>query len=174
MAKVSLNKIAEKKTAASIEIMINNEPVTIVQYLSTAEKSKLVERITNDVFDASGFASPVRTTVYFDLELVKSYSNINITDKMMETPDKTYDLLVLNNIVQIVKDNIPSDELDCIMTLVYSTINHIENYNTSLVGMFRTITSDENGTARSLEEILQDLQNNNNLELVNKVMEKMG
>lgn len=174
MAKVSLNKLVEKKDIPSKNVNIGTETISVLQYLSTAEKAKLVERITNDVFDVSGFASPVRIAVYFDLELIKSYTNINITDKMMEVPDKTYDLLVLNNIIKIIKDNIPSDELDCIMTLVYNTINHVENYNTSLVGMFRTITSDENGTTRSLEEILQDLQNNDNLELVNKVMKKMG
>lgn len=173
MAKVSLNKLVEKKDIPSKNVNIGTETISVLQYLSTAEKAKLIERITNDVFDASGFASPIRTTVYFDLELIRAYTNINITDKMMETPDKTYDLLVLNDIVKIVKDNIPSEELDCIMTLIYSTINHVENYNTSLVGMFKMINEDYDGTKLSIENILKSLEPEK-IETLQQVLEKMG
>ena len=99
MAKVSLTKITPVKKLDKVIIKINDEDIEVIQYLPVAEKAELSERVVNAAIDPeNGILSTSRRDVYSVLEIVRTYTNINITDKMMEEAPKTYDLLVLNDV----------------------------------------------------------------------------
>jgi hypothetical protein len=110
MAKVSLNKITPIKKVDDITIDINGEKVIVKQYLPVDEKALFSERVLNNAMDPNiNFASEMRMMVYFSLELINTYTNINLTEKMFEEATKTYDLLVLNHILDAVIDAIPKE-----------------------------------------------------------------
>ena len=174
MAKISFSKLTPNKIVEPKTINIGEETVTILQYLSIDEKSKLIEQVLASVFDDSGFASPVRLDIYFILYLIKYYTNINITDKMIESANKTYDSIIINGIDKIIKENIPQEELNNLQSMVYQCVNHIENYNTSLVGMMKTITSDYSATKMNVEELMATLDQPEKIGFVKDVLDKIG
>ncbi len=174
MAKIAFSKLTPNKVVESKTIQIGEDMVTILQYLPIDEKAKLIEQVLASVFDDSGFASPVRLDIYFIVYLLKYYTNINITDKMIENANKTYDAIVINQLDKIIKNNIPQEEFDGLMTMVYQCVNHIENYNTSLVGMLKTITSDYNNTKLNVEELMNTLDQQDKIGFVKDVLDKMG
>ena len=174
MAKVSFNKITPIKSIDPKVININGETVSIIQYLSIGEKANLVERILNYAFDDTGFASPIRLETYFGLELVRCYTNISITDKMIENVIKTYDALELNGIIDTIIENIPIDEYDALWDLVNESISNVSKYNSSFVGMLRTAAADYQNTQINLDQMSGLLQDPEQLTLVKNILEKIG
>jgi len=81
MAKVSLIKIAPIKNGDIKEIEINGELVQVRQYLSISEKILLTERILDKAFDDTNRYSVFRLTIASDIEIIKAYTNFNITAK---------------------------------------------------------------------------------------------
>lgn len=174
MAKVSLNKVTPIKNIDPKVINISGEEITVIQYLPMADKITFVENILAEVFDSTGLSSPIRTEVHFYLNLIKTYTNISITDKMMENAAKTYDLLEMNHIVETVIENIPEDEFEALFDYVSDTIEHLETYNTSMVGMMKTITQDYHSTEIDMEKIMSDLSKAENSETLQAVLENLG
>lgn len=174
MAVISLNKLAVQKAVAPIDTEINGVVVTVKQYLPVSEKSKIIEQVLAAVIDNNGFASPVRQEIYSSLYIIKYYTNISITDKMIEAADKTYDTLIMNDIVNQVFKAIPQDELDNLIELIQDSINVVVDFNTSLLGMVRTISQDYDKTSMDLSEVMKTLDQPDKVGLVKDVMEKLG
>ena len=174
MAVISLNKLAVQKAVAPVDTEINGVVVTVKQYLSVSEKSKVIEQVLAAVIDNNGFASPVRQEIYSSLYIIKYYTNISITDKMIEAADKTYDTLIMNDIVNQVFKAIPQDELDNLIELIEDSIDTVVHYNTSLVGMIKTISQDYDNTKINLEEVMNILDQPEKIGLVKTITEKLG
>lgn len=174
MAKVSLSKIAPVKSVDPITIMIGESEVTIEQYLPINEKLALVERVLNATIDDTGFLNPVRLEVYMNLETIKTYTNISITDKMMENAPKTYDLLVLNGILEMVIGNIPEDEYNNLYDTIEDCVEHTVQYLNSFVGMMKTVTADYDATKMNVEDIMNTLDQPDKVGLVKDILDKIG
>ena len=174
MAKVSLNKVTPIKNIDPKVINICGEEITIIQYLPMVDKITFVENIVNEVFDSTGLSSPIRTEVHFYLNLIKTYTNISITDKMMENAAKIYDLLEMNHIIEAIVEAIPEDEFDSLFDYVSDTINHIETYNTSIAGMIKTVTQDYQTAEINMEKILTGLGEIEGNETLRSVLENLN
>ena len=174
MAKLAFSKITPIKSLEDKIITIGEEQVSVRQYLPVDDKAKMVERILAASFDENGFASPVRVNIYFGLELIRCYTNINITEKMFENAGKTYDSLVMNNVIDIVKRALPVAEYDELQHFVYGCVTHIEQYNSSFVGMMKTVTQDYDATKINIEEIMATLDQPDKIGMVKDVLDKMG
>ena len=174
MAKVSLNKVTPIKNIDPKVINISGEEITVMQYLPVADKITFVETIVEEVFDSTGLSSPIRTEVYFYLNLVKTYTNISITDKMMENPSKTYDALEMNGIIAAIIENIPEDEFDTLFEYVTSTVEHIEQFNYSLLGVMKTVGKDYTSTSTSLENVMEQFKEIEGSEVLRDVLTKLN
>lgn len=174
MAKVTFNKITPIKNIEPKVININDEEITVIQYLPMADKAILIERVLNYAFDESGFASPVRLETYFGLELIRCYTNISITEKMIENASKTYDALEINNVIDIIVENIPENEYESLQSLINESVDNVAQYNTSLIGMVRAVTADYKNTQINLDEMSDLIKNPEQLTLVKNILEKMG
>jgi len=140
MAKVSLIKITPIKSGEIKEVEINGEKVQVRQYLPTAEKIALTERVLAGAFDESNRYSMFRLNILMEIEIIKTYTNFNITEKQMENILNLYDLLVLNNIIKQVNENIPDEELIELRNKIYDEADNLEHYLNSLMGVMKTIT----------------------------------
>lgn len=157
MAKVSLNKVTPIKNIDPKVINIGGEEIVITQYLPMADKITFVENVMAHCIDNNGLSSPIRTEVYFYLELIKAYTNISLTDKMIENSAKTYDMLEMNDIVNVVVENIPEAEFETIFNYVLETIEKAEQHNTSFAGVLKSMTSEYNGTQMDVEDLITEL-----------------
>lgn len=175
MAKISLSKLTTIKNIEPKTITIGDEMITVSQYLPIVDKIALVEAVLSHTIDPkTGWSSPIRTEVHFYLELIRSYTNISITDKMIENAAKTYDLLELNHIIDAVIEAIPDEEFNSIFEYVENTISHLEQYNSSLAGMMRMMSADYTSTSLDIENMIQDLGQLEDATVLKDVLEKLN
>lgn len=174
MAKITLSKITPVKKIDNKTIEIEGQEITILQYLPIAEKSKLIETVLDAAVDSTGFCSPIRLEVLFHIEVIRSYTNISITDKMMEDPGKLYDLLIMNNILDAVLSNIPEDEYDTLFEAVESCANQVAEYTNSFMGVLKATQSDFNVTSESIDNMMSTLHDPEAIGLVQDVLQKLG
>ena len=174
MAKISLNKLTPIKSIEPTTITIGETDITVEQYLPMTEKAAFVERVLNTVIDDTGFVNPMRLDVMFHLELVKAYTNISITEKMMENPAKTYDLLIMNGLLAAILEAIPNDEYEDLMNDVDECACHTVNYLNSFAGMMKNITENYGTTKMNVEEIMKTLDDPEKVGLVKDILDKIG
>ena len=174
MAKVSLKVITPIKKVDPKVINIGEQEVEVIQYLPVNDKLALVERVLNLTIDDTGFLNPVRLEVYAILEIVKTYTNISITDKMMENAPSTYDLLMINEVLDHVIAAIPEDEYDAIFDAIEDCAEHTIKYLNSFVGMMKTVTNDYDVTKMNVDEIMKTLDQPDKIGLVKDILDKIG
>lgn len=174
MAKVSLTSITPIKKVDPITIDINGQTVTVEQYLPINDKLAIVEKVLAQTIDDTGFLNPVRLQVYTELEILRAYTNISITDKMMADAAKTYDLLRLNGILDNVIKSIPVEEYDTVFDAIDDSANHTVKYLTSFLGMIKTVQDNYNTSEMNVENLMQTLGDPNQIGLVKDILEKIG
>ena len=174
MAKISLNKICELKKVDPIVYEVNGQQITIIQYLSSEQKANLVEQVLNLVIDDTGFLNPMRLEIYSKLKILCFYTNISITDKMIEEGGKTYDLLKINGILQAIFNQIPQNEYNYIMNCIAESAKHVIEYTNSFIGMMKTINTDSSSTGTNIEKIMNTLDQPDKIGLVKDILDKIG
>jgi len=126
------------------------------------------------VFDDTGFASPIRMNIYFSIFVIKEYTNITITEAMIKNASKTYDLIVMNNLYNLIFNEIPKVEIDDLQDMVEKSIDQIVKYNTSFLGMMRAASADYDATKMNVDELMQTLDQPEKVGLVKDVLDKLG
>ena len=175
MAKVSLSKIASVKAVDKVAIKINGEEILVSQYLPVVDKVSYCERVIASSIDSeSQYISRARLSVYGALELIRSYTNINITDKMMEEAPKTYDLLKLNGIIEAVIAAIPSKEYEELQKKLYDDSDHLENYLHSFAGVLKSVTNDYDATKMDVDSMIAEFKDPEKYKMLTDVLDKIG
>lgn len=175
MAKVSFIKMAPIHKIEPKEIEINGIKVLVEQYIPISEKANFSERVINNAMDPNiNFASSSRMAVYFAIELIKTYTNINLTDKLMEEPQKIYDLLLMNHILDKVIETIPKEEYNELYNKTYEDANHVETFIHSFVGMMQTISRDYDNTSFNIDNLMQTVKDPEALTTIKNILEKFG
>ena len=174
MAKISLKDVTPIKSIPPQEIDINGKKVLVEQYLPLEKKAAMIERILANSVDETGFISPVRLAVFFRLEIVRCYSNISITDKMMEQPDKLFDQLVMNKVIGAVSCGMPTEEWEHIEHSVNKCAKAVQAYQNSFVGVMKTINKDYDATKLNVDELMATLDQPDKIGLVKEILEKIG
>jgi len=81
MAKVAFTKLGLKKDDFIKEIEWNGQKIEVKQFLSTGEKLDLISRVVNLSTDEHAFYNPCKVEIFEIIEIIMTYTNINITDK---------------------------------------------------------------------------------------------
>lgn len=155
-------------------ITINEQEIEVIQYMPIQDKLAMIERILNWTIDNTGFLNPVRLEVYTVLEIISAYTNINITDKMMENAPKTYDSFMINGVIDAIIEAIPEDEYNAIFDAIEDCAEHTVSYLNSFVGMMKTITEDYGATKMDIESLSNVLDDPDKIGLVKDILEKIG
>lgn len=170
---ISFTKVTPIKEIKTITVKINGQEVAVQPYLPIDKKSKLIEQIASYVFDDTGFASPIRLNIYFTILTLKAYTDISITDKMIENASKTYDAILLNNLDTLL-NYIPETEIKDLQEMVEKSIDQIVKYNTSFLGMVRAASAEYDATKMNVDEIMTTLDQPEKIGLVKDVLDKLG
>lgn len=174
MAKISLNKILTKKVKDSVKITIQDTEIDVIQYLPIDKKATFINDIMQSAIDTNNIFSPIRLKVYFDLNIIKYYTNFNLTQAMYDEPSKTYDLLMVNEIMPKVLAVIPEEELKFVKSALDACVNDIVTYNNSAAGVIKQITTDYNATNMDVDKLVSELGDPEQFKLVKDVLEKLG
>lgn len=174
MAKVSFNKLTPIKELENKIITIGEQEITVIQYLPVNDKLAIVERVLENAIDDTGYLNPVRLEIFTNIEIIKTYTNISITDKMMENPTKVYDLMILNRILDAVIEVIPEEEYNDVFNAVVDSGEHVVNYLNSFAGMMKTITADYGAAQMNVDKLMTDLGDPEKVGLVKDILDKLG
>ena len=173
MAKVSLSKITPIKSGEVKEIEFKGEKIQVRQYLSTNDKIALTERVLSQAFDDSNHYSIFRLEILSEIEILKAYTNLNITDKQMEDIPHLYDILKLNRVFDLL-NYIPENELNELHNKIHNEAVNLDQYLNSLMGIMKTITTDYSNTEMKVDELTDKLNDPKAFETVKEILNKIG
>lgn len=174
MAKVNLTKFNKIKSLDPIDIKIGEETISVVQYLPLEKKLAIMQNIIEQAGNnEEGFYNIVKLTVFYTIEMLRAYTNISFTEKQLEEPQKLYDIIVLNNIWETVKDSIPEKERDYIWDNTCALAREITEYNHSALGILKLMSDDYENLNFDVQEITEKLSDRTNLDLVRNLLTKL-
>lgn len=174
MVKVSLTKLNKIKSLDPIDIKIGEETISVVQYLPLEKKLTIMQNIIEQAGNnEEGFYNIVKLSVFYTIEMLRVYTNISFTEKQLEDPQKLYDIIVLNNIWETVKDSIPEKERDYIWDNTCALAREITEYNHSALGILKLMSDDYENLNFDVQEITEKLSDRTNLDLVRNLLTKL-
>lgn len=174
MVKVNVTKLNKIKSLDPIDIKIGEEIISVVQYLPLEKKLAIMQNIIEQAGNnEEGFYNIVKLTVFYTIEMLRAYTNISFTEKQLEEPQKLYDIIVLNNIWETVKDSIPEKERDYIWDNTCALAREITEYNHSALGILKLMSDDYENLNFDVQEITEKLSDRTNLDLVRNLLTKL-
>lgn len=174
MAKIAFSKLKLVKKDDVKTITINDIEIEVKQYLPVSEKINIVTNVLNNSQSENNFANPIHVEVYSNLEIIYAYTNLNFTDKQKETPDKLYDLLEQNGVINAVIEAIPQLEYELLIDWIKETIESYYTYRNSALGILDQISTDYSNLKYDATEIQEKIADPNNLTLLKDIVTKLG
>ena len=160
MAKIAFTKLGLKKDDSIKELEWNEQKIEVKQFLSTADKLDLISRVVNFSTDENAFYNPCKVEIFKTIEILITYTNINVTDKQLEDVLKLYDLFLSSGFKQTVYNIIPETELSYINESIHATITEIYRYRDSALGIMQSVAEDFKNTDLDARKIINTLQEN--------------
>lgn len=157
MAKLGFTKLNLKPNNQIKTIDFNEQAIEIKQYLPIEEKLELISNVIELSSDDRGFTNPIKIKVYTILEIINKYTNISFTEKQRENPTKLYDLINGNGLMTLIINTIPKTEYDEIVEGVKESVQAIDKYKNSLVGMLDSVSKDYSNVDLDLTSIQNKL-----------------
>ena len=174
MAKVSFTKLNKIKSLEPIDIKIGEETISVIQYLPLEKKLAIMQNIIEQAGNnEEGFYNIVKLTVFYTIEMLRVYTNISFTEKQLEDPQKLYDIIVLNNIWETVKDSIPEKERDYIWDNTCALAREITEYNHSALGILNLLSNDYDNLSLDTTDMANKLSNVDNLKMLREILTKL-
>ena len=174
MGKIAFSKLKLVKKDDIKTITINDIEIEVKQYLPVSEKIDIVTNVLNNSQSENNFANPIHVEVYSNLEIIYAYTNLNFTDKQKETPDKLYDLLEQNGVINAVIEAIPQLEYELLIDWIKETIESYYTYRNSALGILDQISTDYSNLKYDATEIQEKIADPNNLTLLKDIVTKLG
>ena len=174
MAKIAFTKFGLKKNDNIKIVNINGLDVEIKQYLPVDEKLVLISKVLSKAADENNFSNPIKLDVFTKLEILFAYTNISFTEKQKEDSIKLFDLLEGNNIFNIIINNIPEIEYNCIVNGVKQCGEAVYTYRNSILGILDTISTDYSDLSLNATDIQSKIADPENVSLLKNIMEKLG
>lgn len=157
MAKVGLTKLTTVKKPVIKTIKFNEQEIEVKQYLPLKEKLGMIQDIGIAAIGEK-WVNPVTVDVLFNIKVIQYYTNINLTETQLSNPEELFDTLELNGIVDTIQRNIPESEIEIIRFWLKETINSINNYNNSALGVMDNMSKNYDATKFDLEALNEQLQ----------------
>lgn len=176
MTKVSFKNLGLKVDQAVKVITFNEQEIEVKQYLLVNNKLELISRVINkaDASDENNFVNPVKIDMFFALEVIYNYTNLNITDKQKEDELKLYDVVVSSGLYSAVMDAIPANELSALYGGLREIVENIYKYRNSALGILEIVSQDYSNLNLDASEIQRKLADPQNMELLKSVLTKLG
>ena len=159
MAKVNFTKLNKIKSLPVKEISIDDQKVLVEQYLPLEEKVNLITSVIEQSGNGEeGFFNIVKLEAYYIIEMLKYYTNISFTEKLLEDTTKLYDAIRLNDVWAAVKDAIPESERECIWNNTLALAREVTTYNNSVLGVLKAISSDREALNFDITELVDKIK----------------
>lgn len=175
MAKIPFTKLNKIKNLSTQKYSFGEYEIEIEQYLPLEDKINLIETVIDQAGNSEeGFFNIVKLDVYYKIEMIQAYTNINFTEKQLEDTPKLFDAIVLNDIWAFIEDKIPQTEKEYIWNNILNLAKEVTSYNNSFLGILKTISNDYGQLDLEATKIKQDLADPNTVGFLREVLSKIG
>lgn len=174
MAKIAFSKLGLKPNNKVAVITVNDATIEVKEYLPVNTKLELISNVINNAADDNGYYNWGKLQIYFALEVITYYTNINFTEKQKEDVCKLYDLFDANEVWEKIWDILPAAEKEFLTNCLYKTISSIYEYHNSILGILESVSNDYSNLNLDATEIQQAIGDTSNLELLKNVLTKLG
>lgn len=140
-------------------VLDNGTKIEVLKYLPIDEKYNLIEITLQKAYE-NGIYNPLKLDIYFALNLVYLYTNINFTDKQREDESKLYDTLQSNGVLNKIIDAIDDEEYNYLYTLLVEEEDKKTQYNNSFVGLMKQLSETVVQNTDALQKITNSFDPN--------------
>lgn len=136
-------KLKVDNSVNKFDFKYNNEifPIEVFRYLSISDKNDLVQ-IALQKANENGVINDIALDMYFNLNLVYLYTNINFTDKQKEDEADLYDKLQCSGLIDQVIAHMDQDEYKHLLDYLDSNRRAVDEHNHSVGGFMETLVND--------------------------------
>ena len=157
MAKISFANLKLKVNDTVQTVKCGDTEIEVLQYLPIADKTDLISITVQQAME-NGVIHPVRLEQYFYLNIMYLYTNFNFTDKQKEDPDKLYDMLESNGIIDAVTGAMNQDEISDLYEYLEDYIETLSKHESSAAYMIGKIINDLPLNAAAAAEIVDNFR----------------
>ena len=155
MAKISFANLKLKVDDTVQTVKCGDAEIEVLQYLPIADKTDLISITVQQAME-NGVIHPVRLEQYFYLNIMYLYTNFNFTDKQKEDPDKLYDMLESNGIIDAVTGTMNQDEISDLYEYLEDYLENYQKSRANLASAVYKVLEDLPGTIEMAKEFLKD------------------
>ena len=134
MAKVTFASLKLKVRDDIKEIDLGDKKIEVKQYLPAEDKYDLI-MITLQESKEEGVYNHFKMDMFFHLNMVFMYTNLQFTDKQKEDLIKLYDMLESNGIINAVVAAIPEEEYNYLFDTMETVAKARSKYDNSFAGI---------------------------------------
>jgi len=124
-----------------VSVKINDENIAVKQYLPINQKYELIMTTVEESFEDGSFNS-IKQEMFFNLNLVYMYTDIEFTDEDKDHPAAIYDTLEVNGVFDEVIKAIPNREMNTLYDFLKAVTKEKQEMNKSLLGAVKSFFID--------------------------------
>ena len=174
MAKPTYSKLKLTSAVSPKVITWGEQEIEVKQYISIQDKLTMVSEILNAAADDNKFYNYGKIKMFFDLKVIKYYTNLSITEKQMEDQIKLYDSFIVSGFYKEVFAAIPEDEIGFVYHILMETVEQIYKYQNSAYGILDAFNTDYNNMDMDIQKLVSGIKDKEGVEFLNEVMNKLG
>lgn len=155
-------------------IHLNDYEISVKNYLSVEQKSKLIEFVLAYAFNPENNSeTPLMANIATVVGITKYYTDISFTENQLGKDFlKTYDKIVSSGLFQQVFDVIPTSESNLIMTFIDKSIAAYKSFINSLLNIIQSMAKESTVLDKNLTDMFDKIQNKKGVELIDEIMKK--
>lgn len=168
---LNLDKISYQDKIENKEITYDGQTFNVRSWIPMEDKLALIGNIINASIDDNTFYNPARLHIFYVMNMVKEYTDIDFKDMNIMY---AYDLLDVSGLWDIIEKYIDENEINFIKQNIKETITNIYAYKNSVLGMIDAMnqkSEDLKVDGEALQKIIGDPEN---LTLVKQILDNLG
>ena len=138
-------------------VKVNDIEIEVKQYLPIEKQIDIIANTLMYSADDNNFANPSKVEVFFNLELIYAYTNLEFTEEEKNDPVKLYDLLESNDIFNIIIAEIPDEQYFNLQRNMEETISNYYQQQNSALGILERASTDYKDLDFDAESIKEKL-----------------
>ena len=155
MAKITYSSLKLKTNEEIKEVNFNENKIEVKQYLPISDKIDLIDISLQEAKEGNLY-NPLKVDMYFHLNLIYLYTNINFTDKQKEDEEKLYDTLNSTGLIDAIIAEIPEKEYNYLRNMANEKVENDLKYNTTAASLIAKLIEDLPRNAQAAADILEN------------------
>lgn len=152
---ISYANMKLKPVTTTHDFIFNGNTIKILDYLPIEDKYDLIMITLQKSFE-DGYYNPIKVDMFFHLNLIYLYTDINFTDKQREDENKIYDAIKSNGLLDAFLKDFDEAEYNDLFTMLEETKNEITKYHHTVVSLIQNLLVDMPKQAEAMSKILDN------------------